>query len=314
MILTDYDTALLALIGIILLLRQRRYGSFFPLWCLALTLFILLIYRPVWYHYYLPVSVTLSWLAAIGFSKFFHLDLRQGWFARKNKSILDIFLRWITAVIIILAILRLPGKYRRMHQSVWGETTVEECKAVELLSKYREHTHWIFTDRPIFAFYANILVPPELVLITWKRKFTEPLEQSYLIDMLQKYKPELILLTELKYSGPQVISYIEKNYYKVYDAKFSSPVWFLNSNIWDIKRMWIAKRIEFTLRMWLANPNWAIIRNCFTDKAWRDRFNAIRGPTLGGPTFEREIKLYMRNDIAKSLELRAGSTYSATQN
>ncbi len=299
MILADYDITLLALIGIILLAKQKKYEFFFPVSCLMLTLVILFVYRPVWYHYYLPVSIFLSWLAAISFSGFFHTHLRGRWFTGKNAY--SVFLRWVTAAVMILIILRLPGKYCRMRKSVWEGSGHEEHRVVELLSKYRKDTHWIFTDRPIFAFYANILVPPELALITEKRKFIDDLSQHYLIDKLEKYKPELILLTELKYCGSQVISYIEKNYYKIYHSRFSSPVWFLDSDIWAVKRMWIAKRIEFTMGEWLAYPNWAILRDCFTNKGWRERFNA-----LAHPTFEQEIKLYMRSDMAKSLRLSGG--------
>lgn len=249
MILTDYDTALLALIGIILLVRQKRWDSFFPVLCLALTLVILLIHRPVWYHYYLPVSIPLNWLAAISFSGFFHTHLRRRWFTGKNAY--SVFLRWVTAAVMILTILRLPGKYCRIRKSVWEGSGHEEHRVVELLSKYRKDTRWIFTDRPIFAFYANILVPPELALITEKRKFTDDLSQHYLIDKLEKYKPKLILLNKFKYLGPQVTSYIERNYHKVYQTTIQNRI---PVRAWVPRRIyWVPKFIRFSNRIWCYN-------------------------------------------------------------
>ena len=77
----------------------------------------------------------------------------------------------------------------------------------------------MFTDRPIFAFYANMLVPPELDIITEKRDFTENITQDYCINKLQEYRPELILLNDLKYYGPKVLSYIKGNYINIYQGE-----------------------------------------------------------------------------------------------
>ena len=236
MILRDWDTALLALSGIILLARKRKQELLFPVWCLVLVLAILVYHRPVWHHYYLAVAIFLSWLAAISFSEFFRHNIR-------NKS-----LRWITLAMIILAILRLPAKYNMLRESIWGETSPTERRVVELLSQYKEQAQWMVTDRPIFAFYTNILVPPELVLITHKRQFTDDSRQGYLIDKLDQHKPELILLNRIQYYGPQVISYIESNYTNVYQSAISIPTGeiYIDNTIMAEFQMMLA-------RMWPAN-------------------------------------------------------------
>jgi len=212
MILSDYDIALLALMGIILLVRQKKWQLFFPVLWLATALAVLAIYRPIWDHYYLLVSIPICWLAAISFSQFFG--------ARGNR---DRFLRWLTAAIIILTILKIPSKYNRMSKSIAVGTAPDEHKVVELLLKYKKKIHWIFTDRPIFAFYADILVPPELVLTIEKRSFTDNLTQDYFIGKLGKYKPEMIILNELKYFGPSAISYIQDHYTLLYKLTSHYP-------------------------------------------------------------------------------------------
>jgi hypothetical protein len=232
---TDCDIALLALMGIILLIRQRKWQFFFPVLWLVVAFAILLKHRPIWAHYYLLVSIPISWLAAISFNEFF-VSMRNKGTQRINKPTrIDIFLRLLTVVIIILTILRLPGKYNRMKRDVCCGTTPEEHQIVELLLRYKKFTRWIFTDRPIFAFYANILTPPELNVVSDKRNFRDSISQDYCINNLEKYKPELILLEERKdytFYGPQVISYIERNYIKVDHYKpqpYSSPSYLLPS-------------------------------------------------------------------------------------
>ena len=71
MILTDYDIALLALVGIISLIRKKKWQLFFPVLWLVIVFIILLKWRPIWYHYYLLVSIPICWLAAIGVSELF---------------------------------------------------------------------------------------------------------------------------------------------------------------------------------------------------------------------------------------------------
>ena len=239
MLLSDFDFVLLALIGIIFIIKQKKWPLVFPIFWLILSLLILLIYRPIWYHYYpLFLSVPIAWLAAISFSEFFQINPKQRWFTRKDNY--GIFLRFIVTCLVILTILRLPAKYERTLREVWGETNSEEKRIVELLLKFREDTRWILTDRAIFAFYADILVPPELVVTNAKRPFATPQDQIYLIEKLEKYKPGLLLFEQLKFYGPGVISYMEKNYTNVYQFKIP-------------KRIKVAdKKFEYVLENWFA--------------------------------------------------------------
>jgi hypothetical protein len=222
MILTDYDVALFALTGIILLLRQERWRFLFPVLWLVTSFVILCEHRPIAAHYYPLISIPMCWLAAISFGEFFHIDIRQGWFTKKNKySLIDVFLRWVTAGLIILTILSIPTKYYRMHASLKGEgkANLEEQAVVDLLTKYKAVTDWVITERAIFAFYANMLVPPELAIIGKKRNFIDEAAQDYFIDILQKYKAKLILIYMPEFYGSKVISYIEENYDNIYQDR-----------------------------------------------------------------------------------------------
>lgn len=134
------------------------------------------------------------------------------------------------------------------------ETAPEEHQVVELLLKYKKDIHWIFIDRPIFAFYANILIPPELVLTTEKRSFTDNLAQNYLIDKLRKYKPEMIILNELKYFSPSAISYIKDNYTLLY--KFTPHYHYTDeTNDFPLEKELLIKFKDYLYQFGLFKPN-----------------------------------------------------------
>ncbi len=218
MLLADYDIALLALTTIVSVVKQKRQETFFPLiWLMVITI-ILLKYKPIWYHYYPLISIPICWLGAINFTKFFRANNLYVRISQMN------FLRWITFLLIILTIFRLPMKYERTQKSLIRKTSAQERQALDLLSKYKKDTHWIFTDRAIFAFYADILVPPELAVIASKRILTNKLEPDYLLAKLEEYKPELILFTGFLENFPdyylEIWPYIEKNYSQVYHDEF----------------------------------------------------------------------------------------------
>jgi len=276
MILTDYDIALLALMGIILLIKQKKWQFFFPALWLVTALGILLKWQPIWDHYYLLISIPICWLAAISFSQFFADIRRNKKIQKTNKSKkADIFLRWITAVLIIVTIARLPLKCYRTAQNIGiggrGRATPGEYAVVNLLWEHKKHAHWIFTDRPIFAFCADILIIPELLIISEKRNFATPEAQNYCINKLQKYKPELILLNDLKYFGPKVLSYIEENYTNIYQDKIPPSGWHSEICI-NYNRLFASVR------------------------------KAIRNKQFSHPATDfTNIKLYLRKDIAGSL-------------
>lgn len=210
MFFQDYDIIILALIGILLLIRQKKWRFLLPVLWLVLASVLLCKHRPVWHHYYLLLSIPLCWLAAIGFTELFRRNIRQN-----RKSLLA----WITGILLILIIIGLPFKYDRMSKSLRGQTTIGERSALELISKYKKDARWIFTDRPIFAFYANILIPPELAIMSNKRRLTKNLNPDYLMDILEKYKPELVLLGRFQDYDQKMMFFIEKNYLKAYYYK-----------------------------------------------------------------------------------------------
>jgi len=264
MLLQDYDIALLALVGVIVSVKIRDWRFSVPFFWLLLSSMILLIYKPIWYHYYPLISIPVCWLAAISVSKFFSIGILKGWLPKKNTfDILDVLLRWFTAGMIVLSVTILPAKYSRMHDSVQGETSLQERQILELLLKYKPDTRWIFSDIPTFAFSAGMLIPPEVAVTTVKRKFTSDSAGNYFVRILEKYTPEQILLSsDYKYS-PKIIFYIRKNYIKIYDGyvqktrsdsypHFDLPV----SCLWEPIGKYLPSRIQIITDKWFYDLIW----------------------------------------------------------
>lgn len=213
MLLRDYDICLLAVVGIILLLKEKKWRFFLPASWLILASLIILKWRPVWYHYYPFVSIPLCWLAGISFSEFFKTNAAQNLFKKRRG------LYWITAGLITTIIFNLPGKYNAILQDIDIGTMPQEYAVLELISKYKKDTHWIVTDKTILAFYSKILVPPELALISHKRSFVGKKSQAYFIAKLEKYRPEQILLNKLEYYGPEALAFIKNFYTNAYQLE-----------------------------------------------------------------------------------------------
>lgn len=264
LIFKDYDTALLAVIGLIAAIKQRR--SLLPAAWLGLAFILILKHKPAWFHYYLLISIPLCWLAAIGFCQAFKSGPSGKGFFKKS------FLGWAALCLAVLTLIRLPGKYTRVIESLrHKDITAEERTILALLSQYKEQSRWLFTDKAIFAFYAGIPVPPELAMISDKRLITGNLTPGYLLTMLKKYQPEQLLLTKLSYYSPynqEVMSYIENFYSNICQGHLINRTWM------PVFITWPAKKNNF---------------HC-----WFNNFPVIqKNPMLANVNF----KLYVRKDI-----------------
>lgn len=217
MMLVDYDILLLAVAATLLLASEKKWRDLFPLLWLVSAYLILINHKPVWYHHYLLLSIPIAWLAAIGASVTFRAFTRErSLLSVAGPNRISAALRWLVVSAMILVIVRVPLKYSKMRRSLMVGTTMAERDVVALLVKYRKYTSWIIADRPIFAFYAGELIPPELAYISWKRRATKNMPPDYVINVLEKYRPEEILFARFQDYGPEIMSYIKKNYSRIY--------------------------------------------------------------------------------------------------
>lgn len=220
MILQDTDYVLLAIVGISVILAKKQWEKKFPLVWLVIVILLLLNQKPVWYHYYLLISIPLTWLAAYGAISVFKFLQQERWDSNfQPLKIKKLFLPIFAAVLLTLSIIGIPVKMAVVQ--IENHTAMAEqqlnTEVVDLLLKYKQSTQWVFTDMPIYAFYTGLRVPPEIAVFSKKRLFSGNLTANKLFLILETYHPEQIVLGRFPEIHRELSSYIREKYSKSYE-------------------------------------------------------------------------------------------------
>ncbi len=96
-----------------------------------------------------------------------------------------------------------------------------------LMLENASETNWIVTDKPMYAFRAGLLVPPELAVFSKKRVTTGYITQKEIIEIIHQYQPEQIFLE--RFDFPEVEAILEENYTILYARQ--GKVLFIRSDI-----------------------------------------------------------------------------------
>jgi 4-amino-4-deoxy-L-arabinose transferase-like glycosyltransferase len=212
---------LIAGAGLIFALVRRAYSAIYlGLWIIAAYI-LLSLNQPAWYHHELLISVPASILAAIGLGQALRLAAR----ALKHRSVLPV--ATITSVALIAIgswylIQRLPKAFSELNfglPNLSPNDVIQDSDRhlLSLIYDYSSKTHWLFTDRPMFAFITGIPVPPDLAVITSKRLATGALTNEEVLQTLETYKPEQVLIG--RFSIPAAEIYMrDRNFVRVDEA------------------------------------------------------------------------------------------------
>lgn len=192
----DWDLLIMACFGILVIFIQQKWEGIFPLAWLGTASFLLLNHKPVWTHHYLVLSIPLAWLAAYGSLPFIEFFQKQSSSSNTNKSQSQkILIAAISGILLIIMLTRLKPKID--VPSIQSDQS-PDFAVVNVLSEHKDGNQWVFTDAPIYAFYADLLVPPEIAVFSYKRVKTGQLKHEVLYSVLQDYRPEQILLSRMK--------------------------------------------------------------------------------------------------------------------
>ncbi len=93
-------------------------------------------------------------------------------------------------------------------------------KSIERMKEFASSTKWVFTDRPMYVFRANLRCPPETVVVTKKRLAGDPanadpktkLTMEDILNVMKDYKPQQVLLARMLASERSLTSYMRTNY------------------------------------------------------------------------------------------------------
>jgi hypothetical protein len=216
----DLDYTWLAGVGIYLLFKHQPQWPLLPLIWLMTVWVGLTYYQPLWYHYYPLISVPVVWLATYGLTQSFKFFRQKQW----PKTI-----RWrklkhptvmgVAAGFAIFAIALTPIKLV-VNAYINHQFVAESKPKLEVIEKVRAlqaSTHWLFTDLPIAAFYTGLKVPPELAVFSTKRIASGSLSDAKLMDILQTYQPEQVLLGRYPKVQMALAAYLNQHYVKQYE-------------------------------------------------------------------------------------------------
>lgn len=208
----DLDYSLLAGVGIWVLFKHKPQWPALPLIWLGSVLIGLANYQPLWDHYYPLIAVPVVWLASYGLTLSFSLFRRKQWY----RQLRPLTLPSATAGLVIFAIALLPIKLTVLevinHQFV--QHSRENAVVIEQVRAFQSKTHWLFTDLPIAAFYANLKVPPEIAVFSTKRMKSGDLNTAKLLKILQTYQPEQVLLGRYPPLKVALEPYLKAHYIK----------------------------------------------------------------------------------------------------
>jgi 4-amino-4-deoxy-L-arabinose transferase-like glycosyltransferase len=250
----DIDIVLLAGLGLAIGFFRKKAAVFFPFSWLCLALFILSCHRPVWNHYYVLLSIPLCWLAGTAVGSMWKMLALPGpsWKRALGAALCLLFL--------LPALMLFPYKCERTWKSLCDpEATPPETKVIETVRSQKQRIRWLLTDRPIFAFRAGVLTPPQAPI------YTEKARSFFNASLLDTYTPEMVLWAHTRDIPEELAHRIAKDYRLTVAADFyqSTP---------HVIPAWPKLRRKTPL-------NWFF----FIDFNWDspDRF----------------VKLYVRNDI-----------------
>ena len=188
----------LALLGAWSALRQRRWLVLYLLAWTVGGLAMLALVSPVWYHHTLLATLPACCLAAGGLGEVFS-GLAS--LFRRRKLLLSPVLSAVAGLSLLAVFLwqRLPPVLEEFDHQPYFITLrtaqpAREQVILDEIAPYRSQARWMFTDLPLYAFRAGILVPPELAVITSKRLASGELPQAEIARLVEQYQPEVILL------------------------------------------------------------------------------------------------------------------------
>lgn len=225
-LLQDFDYILLAIPAIIIIIKKREWEKSFPIIWLVTAFILLLKHQPVWYHHYLLLSIPLTWLATYGVKlsfdflklKIFKLKNRRMHFKAVNnpqKMLLSRLSAWLLVFSTLIIPIKLGITALENHKLI--QESKENRQVLNVMLEHKKNTQWVFTDCPIYAFYSELLVPPEVAVLSNIRINSNTITRAELISVLEKYRPEQALLCKSRRIQNYLNSYINQHYIKTFE-------------------------------------------------------------------------------------------------
>jgi hypothetical protein len=213
---------ILALPGLIYILISKRWLFLYPTaWMFAAGL-LLVGHSPVWYHQQMLVTIPAAYLAAVVCGETAQ-DIKMLWKRGFHLNPRALFSLLNLSLLIFMLFVRVPAAFAPFNArpSIYSpglKDTSEQVHILNTMTKYASQTNWVVTDKPIYAFWAKLPVPPPLVVFTNKRLLAGELSDDEVLKTIQDYRPEQVLFT--LYTNPRIEQYLQENYELIFSRNY----------------------------------------------------------------------------------------------
>ncbi len=213
---------LLGLLGGIVTLYRQSWLGLYPLAWAVVAYVMFSFYSPVFYHHQLLITVPLAMLAAAAVADGIWSLLRA---VRSSKALRFEALWGVIALtsFVLVSFSYFPSLNKELlsrprFRASSLDASSGKLRVIDKMNEYRDETHWIMTDLPIYAFRVQKPVPPILATISQKRLSTGSLTEADILAAMEEYRPEQVLIA--RFTLPVLEDYLKKNYTLIYSPEY----------------------------------------------------------------------------------------------
>jgi hypothetical protein len=209
----------LGLMGCLYVILKREWHTLYLVaWVVVAYGFLMAVVVPAWFHHQLLVTIPAAMLGGIAIGSALEDLVRR---VRESELLSFGTLPALLVMLLVVYFIsdRVPptADNFRLDLPNFGAPDLSkdvDFEIVALIGNYADRTHYLFTDRPMYAFRSGVAMPPELAVITQKRYSTGDPSQEEIYDVLMETKPEQIIIHRFEY--PAVREYMKtRNFVRV---------------------------------------------------------------------------------------------------
>jgi hypothetical protein len=214
--LLGYRQALFALAAALGLAAWRRHWRplAFPLVLFATAIAVHLYHRPFWSYYYLHFAVPIAWLTGYAVGELWNVALEE---VRRTPRLafrgfgLALAASLLSGAVVTYAGISLKSEIVKIR----GIHRIDADPLVAAMKAAAPRTQWVYTRAPIYAFYAQLRVIPELAVMPRKRFWSGEITQPEILALLKRYKPEQLLLDDQDMADAEMARFVNERYKRV---------------------------------------------------------------------------------------------------
>ena len=195
------ECVIAAVVGLALVAQQRRWRVFaFPIVLLGTALAVHTIHRPWWDYYYLHLAIPICWLAGFAVNEAVSVISQL---LSKSRFKLSLSKTWkgiALCTLIALVLVRSEGRLENGIKNLQQRPRVDASPVLAKMREYADRTHWVYVQygKEIYPFHAQLLMPPEIAMVTLKRYWSDQITTREIVETCKRYQVEQLLLNPTK--------------------------------------------------------------------------------------------------------------------